>query len=524
MKNTSLFVVLAISLISIVISTNESFAQSAPNAFISNVILTPDQTVEATVILTPVITPPSVVSDGKGMEFPTPTANSAGQSPFRQVPQGTYDISILPPDGFTLGKATCEFQENDGSMKPIGTYDEKSMMVMGVGLTSGVAHVCTWMFEHVVVPAISSIQVIEQPIAEISEKIPIANAEPSLPSNWFDSNWQNRKHITVDSNQVNSDLTDFPLLVRVTDIDLKNKALSNGNDILFTAADGITKLSHEIEKYDGATGDLVAWVKIPIVSGATDTSVFMYYGNAAATNQQYITGTWNSNYEVVSHLSDDYLDSTINNNHGTNSGTVQSAGIIGGASSFNGISNYVQLANEANFDFERTNTSTLSAWFISNDGTGCGELIGKMGASPYNGYDMIICNGQVYSELINSWPSNVLRERTNSAAFGDGSWHYGVITYDGSSSPTGLKTYIDGIEQTTTTTHNTLSKSILQNIAVRYGERSNGDAPLAGELDEARVSAAVHSADWINAEFNNQKMSSNFIALGTEEASVQSPQ
>jgi len=346
---------------------------------------------------------------------------------------------------------------------------------------------------------------------------------PSPPGNWINTSWQYRKHITVDSNQVNSDLTDFPLLVRVTDIDLKNKALSNGNDILFTAADGITKLSHEIEKYDGTTGELVAWVKIPIVSGATDTSVFMYYGNAAATNQQDITGTWNSNYKAVSHLSSNFLDSTSNHNDGTNSGTVASSGIIGGASSFNGINNYVQLANEANFDFERTNTSTLSAWFISNDGTGCGELIGKMGASPYNGYDMIICNGQVYSELVNNWPSNALRENTNSAAFGDGTWHYGVITYDGSSSPTGLKTYIDGIEQTTTTTHNTLTSSILQNIAVRYGERSNGDAPLAGKLDEARVSAAVHSADWINAEFNNQKMSSNFIALGTEETSGPPP-
>ena len=38
-------------------------------------------------------------------------------------------------------------------------------------------------------------------------------------------------------------------------------ALANGDDILFTAADGVTKLAHEIESYDSATGALTIWVK-----------------------------------------------------------------------------------------------------------------------------------------------------------------------------------------------------------------------------------------------------------------------
>ena len=38
--------------------------------------------------------------------------------------------------------------------------------------------------------------------------------------------------------------------VDITDADLQAKAQASGNDILFTSADGATKLSHEIETYD----------------------------------------------------------------------------------------------------------------------------------------------------------------------------------------------------------------------------------------------------------------------------------
>ena len=85
-----------------------------------------------------------------------------------------------------------------------------------------------------------------------------------------------------------ADLTDFPLLITLTDVDLKDAAhaghvgQADGGDLLFTSADGTTQLDHEIESYDPATGTLVAWVKVPTLSPATDTVLYLYYGNAAA--------------------------------------------------------------------------------------------------------------------------------------------------------------------------------------------------------------------------------------------------
>ena len=52
------------------------------------------------------------------------------------------------------------------------------------------------------------------------------------------SNWLYRKMITVDYTKVGSGPhTNFPVLVSITDNDLKTKAKTNGDDILFIAAD-----------------------------------------------------------------------------------------------------------------------------------------------------------------------------------------------------------------------------------------------------------------------------------------------
>ena len=95
---------------------------------------------------------------------------------------------------------------------------------------------------------------------------------------WYNASWQYRKTITIDYTKVSGSQTNFPVLINLTsDSDLAAHARSNGFDILFTSSDGTTKLSHEIEKYTSATGELVAWVKVPSLSSTADTVLYMYY-------------------------------------------------------------------------------------------------------------------------------------------------------------------------------------------------------------------------------------------------------
>ena len=72
---------------------------------------------------------------------------------------------------------------------------------------------------------------------------------------------------------VPSTQSNFTVLVSVTDPALKtvanggHVANANGYDIGFYAdSGGTTKLKWEVEKYNGTTGNLIAWVKIPSVS------------------------------------------------------------------------------------------------------------------------------------------------------------------------------------------------------------------------------------------------------------------
>ena len=152
---------LAISLISIAISVNESFAQSAPDAFISNVIIVPDntRTAEATqTVDNPLISVITLMPNtnrvaagnggSHGIDLPTATANKAKQSPFQEVPSGNYNVSIVIPDGYTLIDAKCKVQKPNGKWISMGTWDGESL-ITSVDLAAQKAHKCIWKLEPI---------------------------------------------------------------------------------------------------------------------------------------------------------------------------------------------------------------------------------------------------------------------------------------------------------------------------------------------------------------------------------------
>ena len=96
--------------------------------------------------------------------------------------------------------------------------------------------------------------------------------------------------ITIDQASGSEDLTDFPVLINITQNYLRSIANGghvenpNGYDILFTDLNG-TKLNHQVEAYYPVTGNLVAWVRVPILSGSSTTVVRMIYGNRGCSNR-----------------------------------------------------------------------------------------------------------------------------------------------------------------------------------------------------------------------------------------------
>lgn len=74
-------------------------------------------------------------------------------------------------------------------------------------------------------------------------------AEEALAGSWFNEDWRYRQKITINPDPAGNDLVPsqqnhFPVLIKITDQNnsIFGNALSNGDDILFTASDGTTKL------------------------------------------------------------------------------------------------------------------------------------------------------------------------------------------------------------------------------------------------------------------------------------------
>jgi len=125
----------------------------------------------------------------------------------------------------------------------------------------------------------------------------------------FPNGYTYRRLITVTAAQVSGGPhTNFPVLVSTTLTDLKTTANggkvtdAQGDDIIFTASDGSTQLSHEVETYVASTGQLIAWVRVP--SLAATSTIYIYYGNSAVTTfQGSVPGSvWDANFKGVWHL------------------------------------------------------------------------------------------------------------------------------------------------------------------------------------------------------------------------------
>src|SRR5205085_7558582 len=106
---------------------------------------------------------------------------------------------------------------------------------------------------------------------------------------------------------------------------------ANGYDVIFTSDCGCaTKLNHEVETYNAATGAVNYWVRVPTVSHTTDTVIYMCYGNTGITApQENSAAVWDANFRGVYHLKDgttlNMSDSTTNHSL-TNKGATALAG------------------------------------------------------------------------------------------------------------------------------------------------------------------------------------------------------
>ena len=361
---------------------------------------------------------------------------------------------------------------------------------------------------------------------------PTATMTPSrtspAPSDWYNANWRLRKRITIRASRVAGTLSGFPVLISLgADGDLAADAQEDGDDILFTAANGTTKLSHEVEAFNGGNGRLVAWVKVPNLSASADTALFVYYSNASASNQQDPAGVWDSGFRGVWHLADALTgqpatvkDSTGFANHGAALEGMghqsQVGGQVDGALSFDGIDESVVVPNHASLQIE--GQITLETW-MSRPASDSGVILMKDWGSQLN-YSLVASypSGGHLEFYYDRADEGSVEQRYTSAnpVLGVGSWQHVAATFifgDGAS----CRLYVNGstVPGSWTSGDGSLPADIIDLANLNFA--SSQDNPLQTELDEIRISSVVRSPAWIATEFNNQSSPSTFYLLGTEE-------
>lgn len=361
-------------------------------------------------------------------------------------------------------------------------------------------------------------------VHDTSTVIFTATSTPLDTSSWYDLDWGYRVPITIQASQVDSTLTDFPVYVDLADFDSSffSNLNSDGGDIRITTGDGVTEVAREVVSASttAETGEL--HFNAPSISSSTDTTFYMYYGNALASD--YATSdpfgaenVWNDSFEAVYHLSETgstYVDSTSNNNDGAGEGTDPSlvTGKIGGGQSI--TAGRIDIGTGITSGINSAGEYMLSAWVNHNTSVGDQAIISQYD----NAGDILFWGdtdgaGDGYCHFNGTYmPSNCADTNVQTP----GTWQQVVARYDGANG----YVYVNGAAIGSGAQASTFSIDLAKRWAIGSEDGDANGRQFNGLMDEVRILSADLGADWISAEHRNIDSPSTFYTVDPEESQL----
>lgn len=332
---------------------------------------------------------------------------------------------------------------------------------------------------------------------------------------WYNSSWLKARQITIDQTDIDTaDLTNYPLYVNMTSVNIGTDAQADCDDFVFTDSTNVTKLDHEIETCSDADNWAEFWVEVPTVDFDADTVIYMYYDNAAASDQQNTQETWNSNYMAVLHLNNTFIDSTTSPITCTNSGsTANTTDYIGNSRNFDGVDDVIDCNSASKLDAIFNGGGTVSAWinpYTTGEG-GVGRIANKF-ASGVAGWQF-----RVFTPLTSGYMSLQLIQEGSGA---DGNWQavgftrqgtfsHVVVTYNDDDDSNDPIFYVNGTARTLTD-GNVVGARIdtTQNLCI--GNAATGAACVTtttfeGTIDDVRLYDIIQTPEWIKADWECQR-------------------
>jgi hypothetical protein len=357
----------------------------------------------------------------------------------------------------------------------------------------------------------------------------IANRSTILTAD-FVSTKSIRLDTTSSGAGVNGTVTNFPVLIRLTDAAIIDAVRPDADDIRFLGSDGTTWLNYEVERWDQANNLAEVWVLVPTVTGNSYTNITLYYNdvandsipngqNAAAvfSTANGFAGVWHMN-ENPTGGSGAIKDRTANANNGTATGMAsgdQSAGQIAGSINFDGSAGInlgtgvsLQPGNVSiEFWMKRTTSwasftrYTLLCAKSSSGGNGWyidiyPGIAGMLFQEPFNFFVDGSGNGFGVPGSLLNWDNLIPVE-----------WIHMVITFNTTSNSCVMYKNGATLGIETKGSPNTITSN--SSVTKRIGSGLNSD--YNGMMDEVRISSVVRSADWVKLEYENQKTGQSLV-------------
>lgn len=359
---------------------------------------------------------------------------------------------------------------------------------------------------------------------------------------WYNQSWGYRQKITIDAGEVEADATDFPVYVRLGDLNASfhtNVNQTDARDIRVTKEDGLTELPREVISYDSTNDVGELYFKYTgTLSASEDTKVYIYYGNAGASdyadNATYgAENVWNSGYEAVYHLSEtsgSAEDSTANAHDGTYNGTVPARNVGHQAGTYSQYfdGDHDRIAVPQDVGFEGT-AVTMAAWFKRDGVQGAFNYpkivsYGPPDPSPYGSYVLGI-NGDDISINLHLASDSTNYDITPDFDSSDATWYYCVGTHSGTAQELRVNASQIASASNTFTLGNFLGDGL--GIGSTYAYEGNSpdfnDYSIKGYISEVRISNVARAATWTDTEYNNMSAPTTFYTAGAVEAAGGEP-
>ncbi len=350
-------------------------------------------------------------------------------------------------------------------------------------------------------------------------------ANITVQAAWFDTNFNYKRRIVIQSSQVDADVSDFPVLLTEANLDANffshvQKSTVADMDIIFTNAAEDTELDREVVVFSTGPNQLEVWVKVPNVSSTVNTDIYVYYGYAGA-NKPNSTATWSNGFAGVWHMNEasgTFQDSSPNNNTGTTPGFTNNLpdrllGVIHGAQDFDGNYDLINMGEPASLDINGNNSLTLQAWvwFDALLGSEYHDYLTKGDNQYHLQKDGGVGDNRVQFAIYDTdW---CLVQSNNNMNIN--TWYHTVGRYDRTAANE-VSLFVNGVKQTAVNTADFINDTS-QDVVFGRNEDFTSSRHLDGRMDEVRICDVPRPDGWISTEYKNQRAPAVFYQVDTEQ-------